>query len=198
MRFDKIVLLAALIAFSAAVSAQTQTEQPFGIGPGQTPAMEINLGYTYLHANAPPAQCGCFSLNGGFGSLAFNARHGVSIVADLSSAHASNISGTSQSITLFNYLFGPRCSLRSISHRFIPYGQVLVGGSKESSNYAYVQDANGFAFSVGGGLNTTLTRRIGWNVVEADWLHSQLSNDQNNRQNDLRISSAIIFRFGLH
>ena len=156
------------------------------------------MGYTFLHANAPPGQCGCFSANGGFGSVVFNLPHGFGLVADFTAVHANNISSTTQSVTVFNYLFGPRYSFRSASRRFVPYAQALGGGSRETSSYAAVQNVKGAAFSVGGGVSTTLTRRIGWTIVEVDWVHSYLPNAKNDLQNDLRVSSAITFRFGPH
>jgi outer membrane immunogenic protein len=193
MRFDKTFLLTVTLALSAALPVHAQ--QAFGIEPGQVPVLETSFGYSFVHANAPPGQCGCFSANGGFGSVVFNAPHGLSIVADLNAVHAGNIGG-SQSITVFNYLFGPRYSLRSVSKRFTPYGQVGGGGSQEFSTYVALQNPQGAAFSVGGGVTTVLKPHLGWTIVEANWIHSFIPNAQNNLQNDLRVSTAITFRFG--
>jgi len=196
MRFDKTALLATLIAVLATFSARAQVRATFGLDPGQTPRFETSVGFDYLRANAPPGQCGCFSARGGFGSAVYSVTRGVSIVADFSGVYANNISGSTQSITVFDYLIGPRYSLRSISRRFVPYGQALGGGSHESSNYAYVQSVNGAAFSLGGGVGMTITRHLSWNIAEADWVESRLPNAKNDLQNDLRISSAITFRLG--
>jgi outer membrane immunogenic protein len=193
MRFDKTFLLTATLVLSAALPLHAQ--QVFGTEPGQIPVLETSLGYSFVHANAPPGQCGCFSANGGFGSIVFNATHGLSIVADLNVVHAGNIAG-SQSITVFNYLFGPRYSLRSVSKRFTPYAQALGGGSQEFSNYPAVQNLQGAAFSLGGGVSTVLKPHLGWTIVKADWIHSFIPNAQNNLQNDIRVSTAITFRLG--
>ena len=197
MRFDKTVLLATLIALSATFSAQAYAQEKFGIDPGQTPRLETSLGYMFLHANAPPGKCGCFSANGGYGSAVYNLPRGFGIVADLSGVHASNISGTTQTVTLFNALFGVRYSLRHMSKRYVPFVQALGGSSHESSNYAYVQSVTGAALSLGGGVEATIKPHWGWTIAEADWIHSYLPNAQNNLQNDLRVSTAITFRFGL-
>jgi outer membrane immunogenic protein len=148
MRFDKTTLLAATLAIFTTLPLHAQ--QVFGTAPGQTPVLEASLGYTFLHANAPPGQCGCFSANGGFGSLVVSMPHNFGVVADLNVVHNGNVGGT-QSFTLFNYLFGPRYSLRKISRRFTPYVQVLGGGSQQFSSYAAAQGLQGPAFSVGGG-----------------------------------------------
>jgi len=127
MRFDKTALLIAFIALSTTATslpAQTRAPEIFGTDPGQTPVLEASAGYTFLHANAPPGQCGCFSANGGYGSVVLNMPRGFSIVADLAAAHATTIGSTAQTITVFNYLFGPRYTFRTVSRRFLPFGQV--------------------------------------------------------------------------
>lgn len=196
MRFDKTILLTALLSLSAAISAQTRAAETFGIDPGETPVLETSVGYTFVHANAPPGQCGCFSANGGYGSAVINLPHDFSIVADLASVHTSTVGTTTQSITIFNYLFGPRYRFRPVFKRYIPFAQVLGGGSQEFSSYTAVQNVHGAAFSVGGGVSTTLNRHFGWTIVEVDWVGSRLPNAQNNLQNDLRIGSGFTFRLG--
>jgi outer membrane immunogenic protein len=195
MRFDKVILPAMLWVLSLGANAQANPSNTFGIDKGQTAVMEIGLDYAYFHANAPPMECGCFSLNGGGGSIVINAPHGLSFLADLSAAHANNIDGTTQSVTIFNYLFGPRYSYRS-AHRFTPFVQALAGGAEEMSNYAYVKNVNAFAASGGGGVNTVINRRIQWNIVEADYVYSRLPNAVNNHQNDLRVTTGFSVRFG--
>jgi outer membrane immunogenic protein len=193
MRFSKLLLFA-LLQVLFLPYAFSQSSQ-FGLERGQTPVLELGFHYVYLHANAPPAQCGCFSLNGGGGTMSVNVPHGFSLVGDFSSAHASHVDGTSQNITLFNALGGVRYSYRS-TRRYAPYAQGLVGISNEISNYAFVQNTSGLATSGGLGLNIALTRHIGWNIVEADYLYSRLPNAANNHQSDLRLSSGVILRFG--
>jgi len=196
MRFDQTVLLTAFVALSATLSAQTLKPETFGIDPDQTPVLETSVGYTFVHANAPPGQCGCFSANGGYASGVINMPRGFSIVADLAAVHASTVGAATQSITIFNYLFGLRYRFRTVSKRFLPYAQVLGGGSQEFSSYTAVQNVSGAAFSVGGGVSTTLNRHFGWTIVEANWVGSRLPNAQNNLQNDLRVSSGFTFRLG--
>lgn len=197
MRFGSLVRLTALSALLLATGVYGQQRAPeiFGTDRGQTPVLEVGAGYTFIHANAPPAQCGCFSANGGYGSAVFNLPRGWSVVADLAAVHAGNVGGT-QSITVFNYLFGPRYSLRGVSKRFVPYAQVLGGGQEEMSSYATVGNRMGSAFSVGGGVSTTLRPHLGWTMVEADWIQSRVPNAQNNLQNDVRVSSGFMFRLG--
>jgi outer membrane immunogenic protein len=206
MRFDrsssavraatiKAIAMLAVVVFPLHGRAQTRPATAFGLDSDQTSAVELGFNYTYIRANAPPAACGCFSMNGGGGNLVVNMPHGLSLVADLDATHASKINGTTQNITVFDYLAGPRYSYRT-SSRFTPYVQVLLGGSEEISNYAFVQNSNAFAVSGGGGVSRVLNPHLAWNIVEVDYIYSRLPNAVNNHQNDLRVSTGITLRFG--
>jgi len=195
MRLHKLVLPVMLLTLALSASAQSaRAGAQFGLEPGQVAPLEIGANFIYVRANAPPEQCGCFSLIGGGGSLVINATHGISIVADVAATHANNVDATTQNITILNYLAGPRYSYRAFRH-FTPYAQALFGGSNELSNYASVQNVNAFTADGGLGVSTVLTRRIGWTIVQADYIYSRLPNASNNRQNDLRVATGIIFRF---
>jgi outer membrane immunogenic protein len=191
MRFVRLCLIALLASLSAAAFAQSKTAHSMAT----TPAIEVGASYSFFHANVPPASCGCFSLNGGHGTFVYHLNPAWALVSDVSGAYANNVSGTTQNITTYDYFFGPRYSLHPLG-RFTPYGEVLIGGAKELSNYAYVQNVNAFGLSAGGGLNTPLGHHLGWNVVEADWIYTHLPNGVNTHQNLLRISTGITFRFG--
>ena len=191
----KSIALLAVVVPPCYARAQAQPATVFGLEPGQTSAFDVGVNYAYVHANAPPAACGCFSMNGGGGSLVVNLSRGLSLVADLEATHASNLNGTTQSITVFDYLFGPRYSYRS-SSRFTPYVQAMAGGSDELSNYAFVQNSQAFTASGGGGVSRALGRRLAWNLLQVDYIYSRLPNAVNNHQNDLRVSTGLVFRFG--
>jgi outer membrane immunogenic protein len=156
---------------------------------------ELGANYNYFHANAPPGQCGCFSLNGGSGTFVYNIRPAWAAVADLTVGHATNVDNSLQNITIFNYLFGPRYTRRT-SSRFIPYGEVLLGGAKEDVNFQFTINRNAFGVLAGGGVTTRLNRRFGVTIVEGDWIYTRIPNAVNNRQNDLRIVTGVIYHFG--
>lgn len=159
------------------------------------PRLEFGANYNYFHANAPPGQCGCFSLNGGSGTVVYNIKPAWAAVADLMVGHATNVDNSLQNITIFNYLFGPRYTRRN-SSRFVPYGQVLLGGAKEDVNFQFTINRNAFGVLAGGGVTTKLKRRFGLTIVEADWVYTRIPNAVNNRQNNLRIATGITYHFG--
>jgi len=188
------IVTAALLTLSPMLAAQSVPVRETGLGYTQSAPFELTIGYSYLHANAPAGMCGCFSMNQGIGTFAYNGWRGFGAVADVSGGHVNNVSGTPQSISIINYLAGPRYSWKLGSSRYTPYGEVLAGGSTELSNYAYAQSLKGFAFMPGGGVKVRLRAHLGVNV-EAGWVHSEIANNANNRQNDIRIATGITFRF---
>ena len=198
MRLHQTSLLAAVLA-AALLSIPPAPAQSIplwqsGLEPGQTAPVEVTIGYSFLQANAPAGLCGCFSMNQGAASFVYNAQHGIGYVADVSGGRANSISGSLQTISLITYLGGARYSWKLGSSRYTLYGQALLGGSTELSNYVFSQNVKGFALMPGGGVKIWLRPHFAWNV-EADWLHSDIANNANNRQNDLRMTTGIIFRF---
>jgi outer membrane immunogenic protein len=159
------------------------------------PKLEFGANYNYFHANAPPGQCGCFALNGGSGTVVYNITPAWAGVADLMVGHATNVDNSLQNITIFNYLFGPRYTRRTRS-RFVPYGQILVGGAKEDVNFQFTINRNSFGFLGGGGVTTRLKHHFGLTLGEVDWVYTRIPNAKNNRQNDLRIATGITYHFG--
>jgi outer membrane immunogenic protein len=180
------------LLFSPLLCAQVT---PAGGEIGRTPEIELPIGFNAFWTNAPAGRCGCFWLIGGGTGVVANFTPRLSGVIDLVRAQASNINGTNEHLTIFNYQLGPRFSLRRHS-RWVPYGQFLVGGTSVSFNHAlYGQGGNVFSSTLGGGVTARLNNRIGLTVGEADWMFSKENNNVNSRQNNLRFTSGIIFRF---
>ncbi len=192
MHLRSTALLMFLLAFSGHLYAQAI---PIGLAQGDIPRLEIGANYNYFHANAPPGQCGCFGLNGGSGTVIFNLTPVWSALADIAVAHANNVDNTQQNITIINYLFGPRYSRRTAS-RFVPYGEILLGGAKEDVNFQFTINRNSFAVLAGGGVTTRLSRRFGLTIGEVDYVYTRIPNAKNNTHNNIRVSTGITYRFG--
>src|SRR6267154_4285705 len=192
MHLRSAALLILVLALPWALHAQAIS---MGGVNGDVPRLEFGANYNYFHANAPPGQCGCFSLNGGNATVVYNITPKWAAVADLMVGHATNVDNSLQNITIFNYLFGPRYT-RRMSSRYVPYGQILFGGAKEDVNFQFTINRNSFGVSAGGGVTTRLSRRFGMNIVQLDWIYTQIPNAQNNRQNDLRIVTGVTYHLG--
>jgi outer membrane immunogenic protein len=192
MHLRSAALLVLVLVLPWALHAQAIS---MGGANDDVPRLEFGANYNYFHANAPPGQCGCFSLNGGNGTVVYNITSKWAGVADLMVGHATNVDNTLQNITIFNYLFGPRYTRRN-SSRFTPYGELLLGGARENVNFEFTINRNAFGFLAGGGVTTKLRHRFGLTVGEVDWIYTRIPNAKNNRQNDLRIVTGITYHFG--
>lgn len=184
-----VIFLALIIALPWALNAQAISMN--GVY-GDVPRLEFGANYNYFHANAPPGQCGCFMMNGGSASVVYNVTDRWAAVADLTLGHASNVAGTGQSITIFDYLFGGRYTRRNRS-RYVFYGQGLVGGAKEDVSFDFTINRQALSFLAGGGATTRLSPKFGLTLGEVDWIYSRIPNAVNDRQNDLRISVGVTY-----
>jgi outer membrane immunogenic protein len=192
MHLRSVLLLTLLSVLSGILHAQAIS---MGGINDDIPRFEVGANYNYFHANAPPGQCGCFSLNGGSGTILMNVTPVWAAVADIAVAHANNVDNTSQNITIVNYLFGMRYTRRN-STRFVPYGEVLFGGAKEDVNFQFTINRNSFGLAAGGGVSTRLKRRLGLTIAQFDYVYTQIPNAANDRQNNIRISTGVTYNFG--
>ena len=162
---------------------------------------EIGAGYNFVHANAPPSGCGCFSMNGGSASANRQFTPSFSLAGEFNSVTNGSVNTSGHSLTLLTFLVGPRYRFVPSHGRLSPYGQVLVGGAHASGGLyaasgASSGTANAFATSIGGGADLSLNPRVGWRVVQAEYLLTLLPNNVNSRQNNVSISTGIVIHFG--
>ena len=162
-----------------------------------TPLVEVGAGYNYVHTNAPPGGCGCFSLHGGSGWLAYNFTSAFAAVGEIGVQHASNVNNTGTDLTLTSYLFGPRFAYRKYP-RLTPFAQALVGGTHGNGSIAAgsSSSANAFALEAGGGVDFNLRSRFALRLIQADYFYTHFDNADNNHQNNLRLSAGVVFRWG--
>jgi peptidoglycan-associated lipoprotein len=197
--------LMTIAAVSVAADAQTTAAHP------ASTVTELAVGYSFLHANAPPDRCGCFSLNGGSVSLALPATipgpaGRFALAVDATVAHGSGISNRSYDLTLGAFTAGLRYRPNGALGPFKPFFQVLAGGahaggSLGSGNTPMASEsALVFASNIGGGLdlNSHPGGHVTWRLVEADYLVTLFNNGSNDHQNILRLGAGIVFRFGRH
>jgi len=178
--------LVALVAFLLAVSL---------LGAAQDyPRTELFGGYSYFHSSFGGTG---LNFNGGSGSFNANLTPWVGLTADFGRYDNSH-SGVSS--TNFTYLFGPQFTYRG-SDRFTPYFHILFGGSHLSSSFSTgisssSDSSNAFALALGGGLDAKVSPHIAIRVAQIDYLLTKFRDDEDNRQNNVRISAGIVFRWG--
>jgi hypothetical protein len=103
MRCTKLalVLLATFLIGSSVAVAQWSPDDPENIS-----RLNVSGGFNYARANAPPADCGCFSLIGGYFSAGYHIKDWLSVEAEVTGGHANNISALGQDLTLLTFAGG--------------------------------------------------------------------------------------------
>ena len=195
--------------------------QMAGAQPGATgsrppvPKVELFLGYSYIRAVPTLAEGNRLMwLNGGSASIAFNLNRYLGIVGDFGGFDDSQIrlSTSSPAVVkdssgnLYTYLFGPRLSFRG--SRLTPFVQALFGGARASDvtlsgcttgPCTLLPTENQFAMTAGGGLDLRVHHRFAIRIVQAEYLMTRFDDFNTGKsasQNDIRLSSGIVFRFG--
>jgi len=205
---------------AAKANSTKQASMPYaGNTYNGTPKVELFLGYTYLRAVPTQADGNRMMwLNGGSTSLAYNFNRHLGLVADFGGYDDSqirfNITGiipstvVNASGTAYTYLLGPRLSFRS-QRRITPFAQVLFGGVHASDvtissgctgiGCTVLPAENKFAITAGGGMDFRVQRHFSIRILQAEYLMTRFENTNTGAgatQNDMRLSSGIVFRFG--
>ena len=162
----------------------------------ETPKLDIYGGYYYVRFSIsakvegfPPTAT--FNGNGGGGRLEYNANGWLGIVGDLAGYYVP-APGSDQEA--FTYLFGPRVNLRRGS--LTPFAQVLLGGILASGGIGQTGPVDHYAMTAGGGLDYKLSRLIAIRLVQAEYFMTKFPDGLDNRQNNFRFGTGIVFRFG--
>jgi opacity protein-like surface antigen len=206
--------LAAAPAAAQSVAPTTSTRR----ADGSYPRVELFLGYSYLRG-VPTLSPGnrMDYLNGGSASIAFNLNRYLGLVGDFGGFDASELEFTgaganpnrvsNASGTAFTYMAGPRLSFRKYD-RVTPFAQALFGGIHASqvtlsgcagALCTPLPTENSFALTAGGGVDIRIHRHIDLRLVQAEYLmtnFANLSTGVRDKQNDIRLSSGLVFGFG--
>jgi outer membrane immunogenic protein len=194
----RLAFLLAVLATAAAVQAQSAP----AVVPYNPEAhrAEIAVDYSYLHTNAPPGGCGCFSMNGFTAQLGWPVAHkGISAVGEINVAHTSNADGTRTSFTLGSFGVGAR--YRIDRRGWVPFGEAMVGAIQATGGYKNIGITSpgsaslNFVGIVGGGLDRRITSRLYIRLIEADYFATTFDNGSNDHQNNLRINAGLVWRF---
>ena len=188
------------------------------------PRIEVFGGYSYGSIRAYAANESLFGAgpgivslprfgsNGWTGSAAVNATPWFAVVADIGGLYATptmNLGGTPNTIDMHehNYLFGPRLSGRY--GRWTIFGHGLFGeghasvsaGGPEVQTPARIVNTE-FAMIAGVGVDLTVYNRkrhtggagqeLAIRLGQIDWLRT---NFLGSRQNNVRLSAGLVFRF---
>ena len=181
MKFNFIV--GALLLTSAAATAQETSTSKY----------EAGLNYSWLHVNAgnPDLQR---TGNGGSAYFEYNLNRTLGLVADFG-GYANTRAGINDTVT--TYMAGPRLNWRH--SRLNPYAQFLFGAAHASNSPAGLSiSSNAFAAAAGGGLDYDWSRHISIKPIQLEYVMTQIGspNGLTGRQNDIRYSAGVVFKFG--
>jgi len=168
--------------------------------PGRlTPRFEIAglFHYANFHPGDPFSS---FSGWGGAGEFVWNPSQWAGLVEQVGGLSFNrNVNGTGVHGAVSTLLFGPRLNLRKFDY-FVPYAEFLLGAGHAGVPMTGDQSQSSFTMAVGGGVDIALTRNIAWRFAEIDYLMTDFSGSSlggNARQDNMRIGSGIVLRFGL-
>lgn len=172
------------------------------LGFSQIPTSgNVFFGYSYLNGDNNVDRV---NLNGWNGSLEGKILPWVGIVADLSGHYGSeafsavivcppsapNCNSISLNTHQYNFLFGPRVSMKV--GKITPFAQFLVGaGHLNASGSGVSESDTSFAEAIGGGLDYKLVHGLGWRF-QGDFLQTRFFS---NTQNNFRFSTGLVLHF---
>lgn len=173
----------------------------------QAPKVELAGTYAYMRMDikGPGGYSEGLQTNGGTGSVAYNLTNSWGIVGEIGGYETSTLRAAGGASTTFvSYLFGPRYSIRK-SSVLTPYFQTLFGGVKGNTAFDITNngqsgvintDTNAFAWTVGGGLDASVTKHLAIRVFQAEYFLTKWPDPVNNRQNGFRFETGLVFSFG--
>jgi len=167
-------LLSLTLFFSIAAAAQ------------QTPRVEVFGGYSHLLADLSNSS---FNLNGFHVSAAENLNSWFGGVLDFSSHYGTraDVNVNTQSI-----MYGPRFAYRK-SRAVTPSAHALFGAVRGSAGlYGISMPDTHFGLALGGAVDVRVSDRVAFRVVQADYLMTRFLNL---RQDNVRVSTGLVFRF---
>lgn len=165
--------------------------------------VEIFGGYSYMRSNivfsgAP------LSANGGSASVAIYLRDWFGVVGDFGLYEQRNVAAQGFSLAFSTYQFGPRLRFPQLTH-VTPFVHFLWGaGHADGTVYSRslgfsvppLGVNNSFVLTAGGGADWKVSPRIVIRLLQADYLHSEFLNGGGNRQENIRLSTGVVFSFG--
>ncbi|HEY6128940.1 MAG TPA: Ig-like domain-containing protein [Candidatus Acidoferrum sp.] len=168
--------------------------------PGQLlPRYEISAGYSYVNFN-PGSGFGNFNNHGGYGGFTFNPTRYLGLTAELAGyTFTRDVNGVKNDGGLTTFLFGPRLNMRRFDH-FVPFAEFLFGGARAGGPLTGASNQTAFALAAGGGVDVVFNKYLAWRFAQIDYLMTNFSGPSLNpeaRQNNLRLGTGIVLRFGI-
>lgn len=192
--------MAAMMLVTSAAMAQSTSGRP-------SAPLDLAVTYDALHPNHLTAQE--FWMQGGAIELGERLYRGLDIVARVEGLHAGTNSANGVPLSLVTTVFGPRYTMEMRNHKYVIFGEGLVGisngfhslfpegsGPVGAVNAGTTSSSDALAVGVGGGLDVRLNYRLAIRAIRASYLRTQFPNSTTNVQNSLSLGVGVVFRLG--
>jgi len=148
---------------------------------------------SFVHSNAAPGTCDCFFLPGFSGGLdwAISKQLGAIGRVEYNWGHAAG----GENLGVLFLEGGAKYNFHNDSvNRFSYFVEGRGGFAKPHSNYIANNDWT-YAISAGGGADYSINSRCSWRIVEAVGTLTGEGNGYGNKQENLRLTTGIKFKF---
>jgi len=153
-----------------------------------TSKFDVFGGYSYFNGSTSGVT-NRYSLNGWNGQGTYYLNHWLGATADFGGYYGSPFGLSANN---YSFLFGPTVRI-PVAH-VSPFAHVLFGADRiyESLLGGSVTDTS-FGMALGGGVDIPVKGGLAVRAGQFDWLYS---NHFSTGQNNLRVSTGVVFRFG--
>jgi len=159
-----------------------------------TPQLEVYGGGGFFRADLGGADLNLYGWNF---SATENLNKWFGGTADFSGFYGQP---SSTNVNTHTFMFGPHFAYRKAG-AITPFAQVLIGGMRASRGYlisttypgGLSQSATKFAAAFGGGLDLKVHKHVAIRVIQAEYVVTPFLDL---RQDNIRLSAGVVFRFG--
>lgn len=164
-----------------------------------SPILDLGIMYAAEHSNM--VNGGSFWLQGGSAEAAFPLRRSFGVALNVTGADNGNLGVGRSGFSQVAFVAGPRYTVPLHGYRL--FGEALFGGVHGfDAVFPSVQvpgrSANAFSMQAGGGMDFDWKKHIAVRAIEASYVRTHLPNGGANVQNELKLSSGIIFRLPVY
>jgi opacity protein-like surface antigen len=154
--------------------------------------VEVSGNYQYVRFN-PGSGASGINCQGGSGVFGAYLTSRVGVIGEFGACKVTGLPSGASAHEM-DYLFGPRMYFHSHG-RVFPFVQALFGSERFSAGVTGIGSGstNAFAMTAGGGADVTLTRHVSFRAIQVEYLYTHFGGAS---QNNLRLQSGIVWRFG--
>lgn len=156
---------------------------------------DVEGGYASIRSTVSPLKCGCFTADGGNGSMVYHLTEYLGVAGDGARVWAPS-TATQGGLNLTTYLGGPQVSALVMGH-LLPFGHFLLGKA-EADGLATLRGSgstSAFADAWGGGLDLVLSHDTSVRLAEIDEDITHFKEAMGPRQSNVRLVFGVVFHF---